>query len=240
MPQVIQEMNGLEELKEMRTTGKKNDQLRPNNAPLESTLEAEVTDVTDVTDVTRRSSRSSRRGRACCSCTSRQAPKASPPVPAVSLPLTLFNLASPGPGAFLTQRDEFGGVPFRDIMTRTPIALHARGIYDQELAAPLYGGDEYQPVCLRTMLYNFLQGHLHTPRSSWRDILGPRVPGFARHSNLEVQLHEYSKEAIHIRRSTADGTGDVLEGHSLPLSRPFVPSTQLLTRSGRVRSASGV
>ena len=61
MPQVIQEMNGLEELKEMRTTGKKNDQLRPNNAPLESTLEAEVTDVTDVTDVTRRSSRHSRR-----------------------------------------------------------------------------------------------------------------------------------------------------------------------------------
>ena len=41
LSQVIQEMNAFEELKEMRTTGKKSDRLRPGNQPLESTLESE-------------------------------------------------------------------------------------------------------------------------------------------------------------------------------------------------------
>jgi len=41
LSQVIQEMNEFEALKEMRTTGKRQDQLRPSGQPLESTLESE-------------------------------------------------------------------------------------------------------------------------------------------------------------------------------------------------------
>ena len=40
--QVIQEMNQFEALKQMRTTGKRTDQLRPNGVPLETTLETEA------------------------------------------------------------------------------------------------------------------------------------------------------------------------------------------------------
>ena len=40
--QVIQEMNEFEALKEMRTTGKRQDQLRPSGQPLETTLESEA------------------------------------------------------------------------------------------------------------------------------------------------------------------------------------------------------
>ena len=40
--QVIMEMNEFEALKEMRTTGKRSDQLRPSGAPLETTLESEA------------------------------------------------------------------------------------------------------------------------------------------------------------------------------------------------------
>ncbi len=42
LQQVVQEMNAFEELKEMRTTGKKADKLRPGGQPLDGTLESEA------------------------------------------------------------------------------------------------------------------------------------------------------------------------------------------------------
>ena len=50
------------------------------------------------------------------------------------------------------QRDDHNAVPFATIIERTPAGLLSSGIYTAT-AVPLYGGAEFQRVCLRIMLH---------------------------------------------------------------------------------------